>query len=213
MSRTLVIFDLDGTLFRTGSSVIPAVQASLGDIGLDEADEDRIISLIGEKTDTFCRRLLGDQEDRFDEFMDRLWVYEKKYVSERGELYDGVEEMLGELKEDGYELIISSNGSQEYVDYVVEATGIAPYFTEIRGNSEDKTKGDVIGEMVQGSDSSQAIMMGDKSHDMEAASQNGIPFIGVTYGYGDEELEGARFTVDSAQEIPEKVRDIVRTLR
>jgi phosphoglycolate phosphatase len=35
-------------------------------------------------------------------------------------------------------------------------------------------------------------MVGDREHDIHGAAENGIPAIGITWGYGDRaELEGA----------------------
>ena len=35
-------------------------------------------------------------------------------------------------------------------------------------------------------------MVGDREHDIQGAAENGIPAIGITWGYGDRaELEGA----------------------
>ena len=49
-----------------------------------------------------------------------------------------------------------------------------------------------------------AVMVGDRKHDMEGARANGLPSIGVLYGYGSrEELEaaGATYLAETAEEI------------
>jgi phosphoglycolate phosphatase-like HAD superfamily hydrolase len=48
MSATgLLIFDLDGTLFRTDSVTVPAVQTSFADHGLPVPPRETILPLIG----------------------------------------------------------------------------------------------------------------------------------------------------------------------
>lgn len=52
MSATgLLIFDLDGTLFRTESVTVAAVQNSFADYGLPEPSRDSILPLIGTPID------------------------------------------------------------------------------------------------------------------------------------------------------------------
>lgn len=53
-------------------------------------------------------------------------------------------------------------------------------------------------------DLSQAVLVGDRLHDVEGAKQCGIDCIGVTFGFGDrEELEdaGAKHVVDRVEEL------------
>ena len=41
-------------------------------------------------------------------------------------------------------------------------------------------------------DPATAVMVGDREHDIQGAAENGIPAIGITWGYGDRaEREGA----------------------
>ena len=70
------------------------------------------------------------------------------------------------------------------------------YVPEIVGGTDDtrNTKGKVIAYALReyGVDPKTAIMVGDREHDIHGAAENGIPAIGVTWGYGDRaELEGA----------------------
>ena len=47
-------------------------------------------------------------------------------------------------------------------------------------------------------------MVGDREHDIHGAAENGIPAIGITWGYGDRaELEGAgaEAVFDTAEEV------------
>ena len=49
-----------------------------------------------------------------------------------------------------------------------------------------------------------AVMIGDRSHDIEGAKANGLPSVGVLYGYGDRaehESAGADFIAESVSEL------------
>ncbi|MGM0509972.1 MAG: HAD family hydrolase, partial [Thermoplasmatota archaeon] len=101
-SDILVIFDLDGTLFETGSSVVPAVNDSLRDIGMDTMDEKDILFLLGERTPIFCEKVVGGRGEKYEDFRERLWHYEHKYIGEKGRLFKGTESMLKDLKKKGF---------------------------------------------------------------------------------------------------------------
>lgn len=53
-----------------------------------------------------------------------------------------------------------------------------------------------------------AVMVGDRSHDVEGANQVGISCIGVTYGYGNQE----ELTQAGAWKIAETVEEIEEIL-
>ncbi|MFO7991560.1 MAG: HAD family hydrolase [Thermoplasmata archaeon] len=205
----LVIFDLDGTLFETGSSVIPAVRHSLRDIGMEEVDDDTILSLIGERTPVFCEKIVGGRGDKFEEFRGKLWYYEHKYIGEMGKLFPGIKKMLKVLKERGFILAVCSNGSQDYVDYVLEVTDIAGYFDERVSSSQMKSKKVAIEGLMGSYGKEKAVMVGDKRHDFSSAKKAGIPSIGVSYGYGSsDETAEADFVVDEPSEIVGSVLNI-----
>lgn len=53
-----IIFDLDGTLFKTDICIINAVNRLFGELGLTRIEEHYIAQNIGKKADEFLRSLL-----------------------------------------------------------------------------------------------------------------------------------------------------------
>ena len=92
---------------------------------------------------------------------------------------------------------------------VAVAPGDADGRDAVLGGTDDprrNTKGKVIAWALReyGVDPSTAVMVGDREHDIHGAAENGIPAIGVSWGYGDRaELEGAGATAvfDTAEEV------------
>lgn len=205
----MLIFDLDGTLFKTRDAVVPAVQESLEELGIPSVGEDKIISLLGESTSIFSEKVMEGHEDKLEDFMDIFWLREKENVDEHGKLFDGTQEMLEKLRSSGYALAVCSNGSQEYVDYVLHVTGISDYFDLKVSSSQHDNKGAAVREIIQENNHSDYIMIGDKHHDFQAGKDNNILSIGVKYGYGEpEELKQADYLVESPEEIPDVVSRI-----
>ncbi len=196
----LVIFDLDGTLFRTDKVVIPAVNDALSEVGLKAVDDEIIISLLGEKTGEFCRKLaISANDDQLNHFIKRLGHYEAKYIGLYGKLYEGVDEILDKLCRKGHLLSLCSNGSTEYVDFVLDSMHIKDYFKKVSSGKEHWSKGRMIKEILKEFDANEAVMVGDTQHDVIGAKDNRIPCIGVEYGYGD--VDGAEYTIKTPAEI------------
>lgn len=54
-----------------------------------------------------------------------------------------------------------------------------------------------------------AVMVGDRHHDMQAARDNGLPFVGCQYGYLPHEVDGADIRVARAEDIPRAVKSLI----
>ncbi len=205
----LIIFDLDGTLFNSETSVLPAVQEALRNVDLPASNDDFILSLMGEKTDDFCTKLLSsygkEGMERYDDFLDALWKSEAKHIRINGELYDGVKTVLKILSDRGHTLAICSNATVEYIDHVLETRGIKDYFRYIKSAEDMVDKAAGIKELMDTVEHSKAVMVGDRRHDIEAAAENSIVFIGALYGYGSQEIRGAEYAVKYPSEIVEIV--------
>ncbi len=198
--KPAVIFDLDGTIFKTREVVLPAVKDALSDVGLSPAEDEKIISLLGEKTDEFCRQLAGDDdEETLSQFIERLGHYEAIYIREYGELYPRTKEILQYLRDQGYIIAMCSNGSEEYVEYVLHTMDIRSFFDSISSGQNHLSKGVMIEEILQQLGAEEGVMIGDSPHDIQGAKEAGIPSIGVLYGYGD--VSEATYKVRSLMEI------------
>lgn len=202
MTKKLVIFDLDGTLFQGHLVTVSAVHKALEDYNLPLLKEEEITDAIGSTMDEFCKRLIPECHwDKMELFKEAVRKYEGHFIPISGRLYENVEKVLDEFIAKGYQLAICSNGGMNYIDMVLSHCGIKNRFKYIRGRSENKNKGIIIGELINEATADFAIMVGDKHHDIEGARANKIPVIGVTYGYGLEEVKRADFIVDDVEGI------------
>ena len=129
------------------------------------------------------------------------------------EVYGGVREMLAALKAAGKRLCIATSKPDAAAKQVMRHFGLDEFVPDIVGGTDDpdrNTKGKVIAYVLRefGIDPESAIMVGDREHDVHGAAENGIPCIGITWGYGDRaELEGAgaAVTLDTPEEVLEYI--------
>ncbi|MFP4050228.1 MAG: HAD family hydrolase [Thermoplasmata archaeon] len=209
MENGNVIFDLDGTLYDTEKVSIEALQTALLKFGIDDVTNDEIRGQFGEVTDTIVRNLVPDMGEKFYMGLkEEIKFQEERLIPKKGELYDGIRDILEDLYSNGYNLSICSNGRVKYINIVLETTGIVDYFTHIKGNKPGKSKTDQLRSLLEALDSKNAVMVGDRYHDIEAAKEVGIPSIGAAYGFGREEVESADFIATEPLEIYKIVKKV-----
>jgi phosphoglycolate phosphatase len=94
---------------------------------------------------------------------------------------------------------------------IINHFGLAKYFRSVDGSELDGTrqnKGELIAHILKRDAIApgEAIMIGDRQHDIIGARRNGVAGLGVLWGYGSrEELEmaGAEACIASPKELPE----------
>lgn len=193
-----ILFDLDGTLTDSGLGITRAVQYALGQMGYAVPPRESLFSFIGPPLHKSFRRHCGIGEEEAVEMVRQFRVYynEMGGILEN-EVYPGIRELLRDLKQAGKRLMIATSKPQAAAELVMHHFGLDEFVPEIIGGTDDprrNTKGKVIAWALReyGVDPSTAIMVGDREHDIQGAAENGIPAIGITWGYGDRaELEGA----------------------
>ncbi|MBR2047443.1 MAG: HAD-IA family hydrolase [Oscillospiraceae bacterium] len=207
-----ILFDLDGTLTDSGLGITRAVQYALGQMGYEVPEREELFKFIGPPLHGSFQRFYGMDEATSVEAVRQFRVYynEMGGILEN-EVYEGIREMLRDLKAAGKRLMIATSKPEPAAIRVMGHFGLDEFVPEIIGGRDDasrNTKGKVIAYALReyGVDPKTAIMVGDREHDVLGALENGIPCIGVTWGYGDRpELEnaGAIATFDRAEEVTE----------
>src|SRR5207244_12077669 len=89
-------------------------------------------------------------------------------------------------------LFVATSKPHVFATRIIDHFGLRPYFEYVFGSELDGTrvhKGDLLAWALEqsGTDPARAIMIGDRSHDIVGAKQNGSDAIGVLYGYGSRE--------------------------
>ena len=209
-----VLFDLDGTLTDSGLGITKAVQYALGQMGYEVPERESLFSFIGPPLHSSFQRYYGMDEPTSVEAVRQFRVYYNQMGGIlENEVYAGVPELLAGLKAAGKRLCIATSKPDAAAKKVMHHFGLDEFVPDIVGGTDDpdrNTKGKVIAYVLRefGIDPATAIMVGDREHDVLGAKENGIPCIGITWGYGDRaELEGAgaAVTFDTPDEVLEYV--------
>ncbi len=214
--RGLVIFDLDGTLFRADAVTVPAVIMSFETRDLTPPPESKIRYFIGRPMPEFHAWLdevsppgIGPEIARD---VDRTEI---ELVPEAGDLFPGVLDVLITLRESVARMAVCTNGPRPYVEAVIKAYNLAPYFDAIRFLQHDgDDKIGMVRELLERFDERPGIVVGDRPDDIEAAHRNGLAAIAVSYGLGTPgELAAADAVADSPTDLPGLVSKLIEERR
>ena len=180
----LIIFDWDGTLFDSVGQIVKSLKFAAKQFHQPLTDEDAK-SIIGLGLPEVAQVLFPQVPDLHEVI---LQSYSAHYVehSKHDRWFDGVAEMLHDLKESGIHLAVATGKSRKGLDRVLGQTQSVSLFSATRAASETKSKPDplMLAEILAetGFNADQAIMVGDTSYDLEMALNIRMPSVGVTYG-------------------------------
>lgn len=207
-----ILFDLDGTLTDPGEGITNSVAYALDKYGIKVDDKSTLNTFIGPPLHESFQKYFGFS---ILQSFDAVTKY-REYYRDRGifenRVYDGVPEMLCELKKNKKTVIMATSKPTVFAERIAEHYGFRQYFDVIVGSELDGKrvdKAEVIEEALRQAEKpekSKCIMVGDRLHDMVGAEKNGICAVGVLYGYGSyEELTeaGADRIVESVSELSE----------
>lgn len=208
-----MIFDMDGTLFKTETLLIPAYHQLFDRLREeklyvgDTPPEELMLSCLGMLLEDIWKKVIPDCSEavhrRADELLLELEL--EGLQAYATDLYPGVKETLEQLSERGIRLFVASNGLEHYVKGVAEAHQIAPLFEGIYSAGEHLTasKVDLVRLLLDNHGISSAWMVGDRSSDVEAGKKNGQTVIGCAYaGFGQgQELAGSDALISSFEDL------------
>ncbi len=194
-SGRVAFFDLDGTLTDPKPGICGSVQHALREFGLAAPSQDDLEWVIGPPMIESLRKLVGPARAA-----DALKLYRTRYGEVglfENRVYDGVPDLLRYLVDDGWRLYVATSKARPYALRIVEHFDLAPFFSETFGSGLDGSlqhKDALLAHALadSGADPRAAAMIGDRKFDVLGASANGLPTIGVAWGYGSRaELEQA----------------------
>ncbi len=189
MKDTLLLFDLDGTLWDSAGPVAESWnEVFRREVpGLPPLTVDDIHNVMGMTMKEISLALYPDVRlDRRDEVFDICCRHEVEYLyAHCGTLYPGFRAVMDALKAEGYELAVVSNCQEGYVRAFLVSSGAADLFLDYEEwERTGLTKGENIRLVMERNGYAKGVYIGDTKTDREAALQAGLPFIHAAYRFG-----------------------------
>ncbi|MDQ5983867.1 MAG: Phosphoglycolate phosphatase [Eubacteriales bacterium SKADARSKE-1] len=192
-SYDCIAFDLDGTLIDSSVGILNAIRYAEDQLNIPNVPEETLNQHMGAP----LKYTYGVLHGLNTEDAEMAIKYHKKYMSDKGyqeaKLYDGVKELLINLKNKNLKLAVATLKQESIAKKVLECLGIDKYFDLVLGQdkTEALTKSDLLNKVKSNSDSKRIVLIGDLKFDGEGAMKSNIDFIAVIYGMGFKTAKNA----------------------
>ena len=210
MKYTTVIFDLDGTLLNTLEDLMNAVNFALNKYGYPMRTLAEIRTFVGNGVRKLMERSLPNYKEcqNFDELFSAFREYYTVHCEDKTQAYDGVLDLMHQLKNDGFKMAIVSNKLDSAVKELNQS-----YFSEYIQTAigeKDGIRKKPAPDMVETalaelhSEKEDAVYIGDSEVDIKTAANSGLDCISVSWGFRDVDFlreNGAGIIADTPQEV------------
>ncbi|MBE0010679.1 HAD family hydrolase [Arthrobacter sp. AET 35A] len=223
--RLLVLFDLDGTLVDPAGAITGGITASLQAHGLPEASEDQLRAMVGPPLVTSLREIAGVPEQLLDPVIAHYREGYRRHGMAGSRPYPGVIEVVERLRAAGHLVAVATQKPQGLAGELLRVQQMDGLFESINGSPDEEQapgpdgKTPIIAAALARHEGryDDAVMVGDRSHDISGAAANGLDCIPVGWGFGSPEefsAAGATETAETAEalldlilaRVPQEVR-------
>jgi phosphoglycolate phosphatase len=211
MKYDTYIFDLDGTLLDTLQDLATSVNYALRQHAMPEHSIDDIRRFVGNGVRKLMERAVPDgaQNPLFESAFATFRQYYMQHSLDTTRPYDGIPEMLDELKRRGCRIAVVSNkmmaATQELIAHFFPQIEVAIGEHEAEGIRK-KPAPDTVREALRqlGVTTKNAVYVGDSDVDIETAYNSGLPCISVLWGFRDRDFllsHGATTLISCPEEL------------
>lgn len=211
---TTIVFDMDGTVLNTLEDLTVSMNYVLSKFGMPEHKLEEYRLFFGNGVGEALRLSLpeGTSEDIIDEMLPVFKEHYDAHCLDKTGPYDGILDMMRELKLRGYKTAIVSNKIDSAVkelhqrffgDSVDIAIGEQPGINR-------KPAPDMVNLALKelGSSKEESVYIGDSEVDFMTAENSGLPCISVLWGFRDKDF----LIEQGAYCFAEKPKDIIDIL-
>ena len=196
MKFPLLVFDWDGTLVDSIDRIVSSLQHAsqqAANITVSQKQAKDVIGLGLAEAISKLHPEFGDTKNA--ELVEQIAdAYREHYVHSNtvpAPLFSGVENLLDNLRTEGYTLAVSTGKSRRGLTHSMNEHNMSRYFSTTRCAGENKSKPhpemlhEILAEL--NFSASQTLMIGDSEHDLKMACNAKVQSIGVTHGVHDSE--------------------------
>jgi phosphoglycolate phosphatase len=191
MDKSLVIFDMDGTLINSGDVITNTINFVRSHLGLDNLSKNIMLENLNNPDINSALFFYGTND--FTDEQTRLFsAYYDKHCHKDITLYDGIYQLLNDLKQNNYKLSVATNASANFAIKMLKALDIYKFFDFIIGADmveKPKPESDMLIKTLEylNVDVKDSILVGDSLKDTRSASNIGMQSILVNWGFSKYE--------------------------
>lgn len=215
MKYTTIIFDLDGTLLNTLADLAAATNYALAEHKLPQRTTDEVRLFVGNGIRKLIERAVpaDTPAELREEVFSSFNKYYKQHCADSTRPYDGVPQLLQQLRTAGCRTAIVSNKA----DYGVQALAKQYFDGQLdaacgeRAGIAKKPAPDMLLAIMQQlkAEPASTIYIGDSDTDIATASNAGVACIGACWGFRGRaflEAHGAKLLAENVDDIWELIK-------
>jgi phosphoglycolate phosphatase len=183
----LFIFDWDGTLCNSTGKIVRSMQLASHKLDMPRLEDAQVLNIIGlglpEAVNQLYPQATQLEAQKLCETYAHFFLHDDSVGMA---LFEGVEETLHYLRDEGYRLTIATGKSRRGLERVLSDLKLKDFFHGSRCADETSSKPnpqmllEILTEFRQSPE--EAVMVGDTEYDMEMARRLEMPKIAVSYG-------------------------------
>jgi len=196
MKYKTYVFDLDGTLLDTLADLAASTNYALRSCGMPEHSQDDVRRFVGNGVRLLMERAVpgGAANPAFEDAFESFRRHYMQHSLDTTRPYEGVPEMLAELKAGGCRLAVVSNKMMAATvelcrHFFPETIEVAIGEHEAEGIRKKPAPDTVFAALRQlGVGEDGAVYVGDSEVDVQTAQNAGLPCISVLWGFRDRQF-------------------------
>ncbi len=206
--KKLYIFDFDGTLFDTVHDVVICLNEALSVNNFPTLSDSEYVERLGGNINEIVSLVLKDKNtpENIELIKNTYQPLYDDSPKEKSVPFDGVNELLEYLQDNGALLAINSNRTTESIKHFTDKFLSDIDFLLIEGHNENyPSKPSPIGvnKIIDkaGVSSDEVIYIGDSITDIKTAKNAGVDCVIVTWGYGFDDAYQHEYPVSVVDEV------------
>lgn len=202
----LIMFDMDGTLIDSGTSITNTINHVRENLGLKKLEKNYILEKVNDPMINAAEFFYGTK----DFTKQQKILFEDHYNANclrDLELYTGIQKLIDDLKSD-FTLAVATNANSTFARKMLNHVGIGHHFETILGyDSVEKAKPHP--EMVykildtHSIQKENAQLIGDSHKDIMAANNAGVDSVLVNWGFSNHTKDA----IETIEELEQRIKD------
>lgn len=202
----LIMFDMDGTLIDSGTSITNTVNHVRVNLGFEKMEKNYILEKVNDPNINAAQFFYGTPD--FTE--EQKVLFEEHYNAnclKDLELYDGIKKLVDDLSSD-FTLAVATNANSIFAKKMLDYVGIGNHFKTILGYDSvvnAKPHPEMVYKILDTHNiqKQNAQLIGDSHKDIMAANKAGVDSVLVNWGFSNHDKNA----IETIEELEKRIFD------
>ena len=201
----LLMFDMDGTLIDSGTSITNTINHVRKELGFESLEKNYVLEKVNDPKINASEFFYGTKE--FTEQQKVLFEehYNANCLNDL-EMYEGIQKLIDDLKSD-FTLAVATNANSIFAKKMLDHVGIGKYFKTILGYDSVKNAKphpEMVYKILDTHNikKQNAQLIGDSHKDIMAANNAGVDSVLVNWGFSDHSEEA----IETIEELEKRIK-------